>query len=333
MRRKIKNNNLVFENIQLGKQTKTTITIAYINGIAKTDVVQEVKSRLNKINIDSVLGSGYIEQYIEDSKLSLFPTIWNSEKPDVVASNLLEGRVAIFCDGTPHILTVPTLFVEFFQSSEDYYVRPYFATITRVIRFSCFFIAVLLPAFYVALQTFHQEMIPTILLVKMSGAMKEIPFPTLLETLLMIFFFEILRESGIRLPRVIGPAISIVGALIMGEAAVNAGLVSSTIVIVIALTAICTFAVPELDESIIILRVLLVLMAGFLGFFGIACGVFAIIIHLTSLRSFGADYTYPMAPFNISGMKDMVIRAPLWLMRSRPSPTAGTNVFRRSWKE
>lgn len=332
VRRKIKNNNLVIENIQLGKQTKTNIAIAYILNVAKADVVQRVKDRINEIDIDSILGSGYIEQYIEDNKFSLFPTIWNSEKPDVIASNLLEGRVAILCDGTPHVLTVPTMFIEFFQTSEDYYVRPYLATITRIIRYLCFFISILLPAFYVALQTFHQEMIPTVLLIKMSGAMRGIPFPTMLETLLMIFFFEVLRESGIRLPRVIGPAISIVGALIMGESAVNAGIVSSTIVIIIALTAICTFVIPELNESIIILRILFVLLAGVFGLFGITCGVFAIIIHLVSLSSFGADYTYPMAPFNIRGMMDMVVRAPLWLAKSRPSPTAGPNKVRRGRK-
>lgn len=333
IRRKIKNNNLVIESLELGKQTKTSIAIAHIHGIAKIETVQKVKDRISKINIDSILGSGYLEQYIEDNKFSLFPTIWNTEKPDVIASNLLEGRVAIFCDGTPHVLTVPTMFVEFFQSSEDYYVRPYFATITRMIRFSCFFISTLLPAFYIALQTFHQEMVPTILLVKMSGAMRGVPFPTLLETLLMVFFFEVLRESGIRLPRVIGPAISIVGALIMGESAVNAGLVSSTIVIVIALTAICSFAIPDLGETIVILRILFALLAGFLGLFGITCGIFAVIIHLVSLRSFGADYTFPMAPFNISGMKDMVIRFPLHMMKSRPAPTAGANKVRRNRKK
>ncbi|RNC62832.1 MAG: Spore germination protein B1 [Candidatus Dichloromethanomonas elyunquensis] len=333
LRRKIRNNNLVITSFELGTQTKTNVAIAYIDGIAKEEVIEKITTRLRAITTDSILDAGYIEQLIEDQKFSLFPTIWNSEKPDVIAGKILEGRVAIFCDGTPHVLTVPTLFIEHFQVSEDYYVRPYLAFVMRLIRIICFFVAIFLPSFYVALQTFHQEMIPTVLLVKMSGAMSGIPLPTLAETILMIFFYEILRESGTRLPGVIGPAISIVGALVVGESAVNAGIVSTTIVIVIALTAICSFAIPSLNEPIIILRLIFVLLAAVLGLFGVICGIFVIMLHIVSLRSFGANYTSPISPFNISDMKDLLIRFPLGFMARRPASTSAANNTRRAGKD
>lgn len=329
LRRKIKNSNLVFENLKLGKQTRTDISIAYIDGIVNKEVLLEVRKRLNKIDTDSILESGYIEQFIEDKYFSLLSTVGNTMKPDIVAAKILEGRVAIFCDGTPHVLTVPNLFIESIQSAEDYYVRPMIASFLRMIRLLSFVISILLPAVYVALSTYHQEMIPTVLLITMAGAREGVPLPALAEAFLMVLMFEFLRESGIRLPRPVGSAISIVGALVIGEAAVNAGLVSAPMVIVVAITAVTSFIVPALTDVMIINRFILLFLAGIMGLYGITCGVFVMIVHAVSLRSFGVPFTSPRAPFNLEGMKDYGLRLPLWSMIKRPQSIAKNNKKRR----
>jgi len=225
LRRRIKNPNLKFEKMTIGKQTKTDVVIAYIKGIANDKIVEEVKRRLSRIDTDSILESGYIEQYIEDNPWSFLPTIGNSEKPDIVAAKMLEGRVAILTDGTPFVLTVPYLFIEAFQSSEDYYSRPFYASILRMLRFVAYFISVFAPALYVALTTYHQEMIPPDMLISMAAAKEGTPFPAFVEAMIMGIIYEILKEAGVRLPRPVGQAISIVGALVIGEAAVSAGLI------------------------------------------------------------------------------------------------------------
>lgn len=330
LRRKIKNSNLVFESLKLGKQTQTDIAIAYIDGIVNKEVLLEVRKRLSKIDTDSILESGYIEQFIEDSYFSILATVGNTVKPDIVAAKILEGRVAIFCDGTPHVLTVPNLFIENIQSAEDYYVRPYIASILRIIRLLSFVISILLPALYVALSTYHQEMIPTVLLITMAGAREGVPLPALAEAFLMVLMFEFLRESGIRLPRPVGSAISIVGALVIGEAAVNAGLVSAPMVIVVAVTAVTSFIVPSLTDVMIINRFILLLLGGIMGLYGITCGVFVMMVHVVSLRSFGIPYTSPRAPFNLEGIKDYGVRFPLWSMIKRPESIEKDNKKRRS---
>ena len=213
IRRKIKNPSLVFEQLVVGRKTKTSVSIAYINGLAKPELVSEIKKRIKGISTDSILESGYIEQYIEDSPGSIFATIGYTEKPDVAAAKLLEGRVAVIVDGTPFVLTMPFLFLESFQAAEDYYFRPYYVTLTRIIRIIGFAVTVLAPAFYVAVTTYHQELIPTSLLITMASAREGVPFPAFVESLIMIIVFEIIREAGIRLPRPVGQALSIVGAL------------------------------------------------------------------------------------------------------------------------
>jgi len=233
LRRKIKNPNLRFELIKLGNQTNTNVCITYIKGICNEKFVTEARKRLKHIKTDSILESGYIEAFIEDAPYSPFATVANSEKPDVTAAKILEGRLAVLVDGTPIALTVPYLFMEGFQSSEDYYSRPYYVTLVRWIRFLAFFITVYLPSLYVAATTFHQELIPTPLLVTMIAAKEGTPFPAFVEALLMGLIFEILREAGVRMPRPIGQAVSIVGALVIGEASVSAGLIGAPMVIIV----------------------------------------------------------------------------------------------------
>jgi len=333
LRRKIKNNNLVIESLKLGKETKTDVAIAYIDGIVNRDVLLEVRRRLRKIDTDCILETGYIEQFIEDSPFSPLATVANTQKPDVVAGKLLEGRVAIFCDGTPHVLTVPHLFVETIQTSEDYYMRAYIASILRMLRLLAVAISILLPTLYVALTTYHQEMIPTVLLVSMAGAREGIPLPAFAEALLMVVMFELLRESGTRLPRPIGAAISIVGALVIGEAAVNAGLVSASMVIIIAITAVSSFIVPALTEVMTLYRLFFLFLGGTMGLYGTVCGVFVIVAHTVSLRSFGIPYASPAAPFEMSGMKDFGLRFPLWSMKNRPESIVKHNKKRQGKKE
>lgn len=332
LRRKIHNPNLIFEAMKLGKQTKTEICIAYIKGLVNDKLVEEIKRRLEGIETDAILESGYIEEFIEDAPFSPFPTIANTERPDVAAAKLLEGRAAILIDGTPFVLTVPMLFVESLQISEDYYSRPFYATIIRWIRIIALFISILLPATYVALATFHQEIIPTPLLITMIAASEGTPFPVFMAAIFMGIVFEILREAGVRLPRPVGQAVSIVGALVIGEAAVSAGLISAPLVIMVALTAISSFVVSPQADAATVLRFILVMLAGSLGAFGIIIGLLGLLVHMTSLRSFGVPYLSPLAPLSLRDLKDVLVRSPLWAMFTRPRTIAWQDPQRQDFR-
>jgi spore germination protein KA len=331
LRRKIKNHNLVFEDLVLGEQTRTTVCIACLQGITRKDLINEVKKRLKQIDTDAILESGYIEQFIEDNPFSLFATIGNSERPDKVAAKLLEGRVAILIDGTPFVLTVPMLFIENFQVSEDYYFRPFYTTLIRWVRYISFLISILAPGVYVAITTYHQELIPTPLFITMAAAEEGTPFPSVLDALIMGSVYEILREAGIRLPRQVGQAISIVGALVIGESAVSAGLIGAPMVIVVALTAIASFVVPSLTDVGAIIRLFLVFLAGVLGGYGILLGLLVFLVHLASLRSFGIPYLSPITPLNSRDLKDVVIRPPLWAIFTRPESLENHNLQRQEF--
>jgi len=325
LRRIIKNPKLTFESLVLGKQTHTDVCIAYIDGIADEKIIKEVKSRLKRIDTDSILESGYIEQFIDDNPFSPFSTIRNSERPDKVAAKLLEGRVAILCNGTPFVLTVPHLFIETLQVPEDYYARPYLGSFLRLLRLLAFIISMTAPCLYVALETFHQEMVPPVLLITAAASREGIPFPAFVETMIMIIILEMLRESGVRLPRQVGQAVSIVGALVIGEAAVRAGIISAPMVIIGALTGVTTFIVPALLEPLIFSRFLLLFLSAAFGFFGVCLGIIIIIGHMCSLESFGVPYMAPLAPTVVKDLKDTFIRFPLWLMKSRPNSISSRN--------
>lgn len=326
LRRRIKSPKLRMDHFTIGKKTVTNVCVAYIEGVADPGIVDTVKSRLKSINTDSIIDSGYIEQYIEDHPFSIFPTIGYSEKPDVIAARILEGRVAIISDGSPFVLTAPMLFVESFQSAEDYYIRPFFASVVRMLRYVAFFLTVTAPAIFIALTTFHQELIPTTLLFTISAAREGTPFPAFLEAFILVLSFEILREAGVRLPRPVGQAISIVGALMMGEAAVSAGLVGAPMVITIALTAVAGFVVPEQMDSAAIMRILLLLLASILGALGIALGLLGILNHIASIKSFGIPYCTSLTFHH--NMQDSYIRMPLWSMSKRPKGIASKDITR-----
>ena len=322
IRRKIRNSALTIEAMVIGRKTRTSVCLAYINGVAKPELINEVKKRLKGINTDSILETGYIEQYIEDSPGSVFATLGYTEKPDVAAAKILEGRIAILVDGTPFVLTVPYLFLESFQAAEDYYFRPYFATMMRIIRIIGYAITALAPALYVAITTYHQELIPTSLLVTMASAREGVPFPAFVESLIMIIMFEIIREAGVRLPRPVGQALSIVGALVIGESAVSAGLIGAPMVIVVAITAVSGFLVPNQYDSVVIIRLILLALGATFGGFGVTMGLLGILVHMSALESFGYPYLSPTAPFDLEDSKDAAVRAPLWMMVSRPKNMA-----------
>ncbi|WP_139999582.1 spore germination protein [Paenibacillus paridis] len=320
IRRKINSRHLWFETLKLGSVTQTKVAIIYIDNLVSESVLELVRERLRKINIDGILESNYIEEQIQDKIYTPFPTIFNSERPDVVAAGLLEGRVAIMVDGTPFALLVPALFTQFFQSSEDYYERADFSTLIRLLRFFSFILATITPSFYIAITTFHQEMLPTTLLYNLAAQREGVPFPAFVEALIMEITFEILREASVRMPKTIGQSISIVGTLVVGQAAVEAGLVSAAMVIVVSITAISNFVLPAFNLGIAarIIRFLLMILAASFGLYGVFIGVIAIIFHLCSLTSFGVSYMAPLAPFNLTDQKDTLFRVPFPSMITRP---------------
>ncbi len=328
LRRKIRSGDLTFEDFKKGRQTGTPICLVYMKNLTTHHLLQEVRRRIDKINIDMILETGYVEQLIEDHPMSIFSTLGYTEKPDVAAAKLLEGRVLILVDGTPFVLTAPYLLTEAFQNPEDYYEKPFYASLIRFFRIFAFLVSIFAPALFVALTTFHQELIPTALLFTMASAREGIPFTAFSETIVMLITFEVLREAGLRLPRAVGQTISIVGALVMGDAAVAAGLVGAPLVITVAFTAVCAFVVPVLNTQQTILRWLFLLAASVAGGLGIALGAIVLCIHLISLRSFDFPYLSPVAPLRSDDLKDSVVRAPLWLLRRRPVGMAPGNPVR-----
>lgn len=320
IRRRIKDPALRIEQFTIGRVTKTDVALLYIKGIANEDLVKEAKQRLIRIDTDSILESGYIEEFIEDAPFSPFPTLLRTERPDRVAGSLLEGRLAIMTDSTPFVLIFPATFTMMLSSVEDYYERPFIGSVMRLIHIGAFFASLILPSLYIAITTFHQEMLPTPLILAVAAQREGVPFPAFVEAFGMEVAFEILREAGVRLPKIIGSAVSIVGALIVGEAAIRAGLVSPLMVIVVAFTAIASFATPvfSLAVGVRLLRFVLMVLASSFGLFGVIMGLAALLIHLSSLRSFGVPFLEPLAPIILADLKDTLIRFPWWAMTTRP---------------
>jgi len=321
IRRRLQDPDLRVKNMTVGKRTNTNVALIYIEGVANPDLIQEVERRINNIDMDATLESGYIEQMIEDYHWSPFPQIQNTERPDKATANILEGRVVIIVDGTPFALIAPAVFTQFYQSPEDYYERFGIATLIRFIRIASMGIALLLPGMYIAFTSFHPEMIPSKLVIAMAAGRSTVPFPSIVEALLMEVTMEILREASVRLPGPIGPTIGIVGALVVGEAAVQAGIVSPIMVIIVALTTIGSFASPSYSAAIAlrVLRFPIMIIASIFGLYGIMLAVIVIIIHLCSLKSFGVPYLTPFAPRVFKDMKDTIILTPMYWMKERPS--------------
>lgn len=320
VRRRIKDPNLVLDKYTIGRRSQTTVIVMYMKDITNDSIIQEVKKRLEKIDIDQVPESGFIEQLIEDDFLSPFPQLMTTERPDRVAAGLLEGRVAILVDGTPFVLMLPITITYILRGPEDYYDRWFVGTLVRLMRFGAVIVSLFAPSLYVALVSYHPGLIPTDLVISIAGSREGVPFPSILEALLMEVTIEILREAGIRLPKPIGQTVGIVGGLVIGEAAVTAGLVSPMMVIVVALTAVSSFALPQYGIAIAIrvLRFGMMFSAAFLGLYGIVMFAIGITIHLVKLKSFGVEYTSPFVPYRFRDWKDALVRFPIKTLKNRP---------------
>ncbi|MCD1258468.1 spore germination protein [Paenibacillus athensensis] len=323
LRRRIRDVNLCFDIQRIGRRARREVMIAYIDGVVHPALVPELKRRLDTIDIDDVEGSGYVEQWIADSFLTPFPLVLNTERPDKVSGALLQGRVAVLVDGDPFALVLPITLSSCFQSPEDYYQHWLISTLTRILRLMAAFMATFLPSLYIALLEFHHGMIPSRLAFSIAGAREGVPFPAVIEAFMMEITLELLREAGLRLPKPIGQTIGIVGGLVIGEAAVAAGIVSPIMVIVVAVTAIASFALPSYSFAISlrILRFGIMLAASVMGLFGVIMAYVMINVHLVNLKSFGIPYSTPFAPFFAKDWKDLILRAPVMFMNSRPRLT------------
>ncbi len=326
VRRKIRNPNLVIEHLTFGKQTNTYVELVYVKGIVNQDVLNEVRKRLNGIDVDQVLDSGIIEQYISDYTLLPVNGIGVTQRPDKLAFGILEGRVGILCDGTPHALVIPELFMENFQTPEDYYSRPIQAFILRALRFMGLALTVALPGTAVAILTYNREMVPGEFLSGVIQSMLNTPMSTSAEVLLMIMMFELLREAGVRLPHAVGSAISIVGSLIIGQAAVDAKLVSQVSVIIVAISAVSGFVVSNLQEFTLVYRLFFWLLGSIMGLLGIGAASMIMMTQLMSTQSFGIPI---MSSFSKEETKDSIPRFPLRNLIYRPISIAKANRMRR----
>lgn len=330
LRRRLRDPELKIKQIRLGVRSKTDVAIAYMDNIVDKKVLDEVEKRLRSINMDGILESGYIEQFIEDSWYSPFPQVQNTERPDRVAAAILEGRVAIITDNTPFVLLVPVTINMLFQSAEDYYERWFIASFIRIMRYVSAFISLTLPAIYIAITSYHPGLISTDLALYIAGTRTGVPFPAFIEAVIMEMTLELLREAGIRLPGPIGQTIGIVGGLVIGQAAVQAGLVSPIMVIVVAVTAISSFALSSysIGISFRFLRFFLIALSAAFGLFGVMLGLLIMLTHLCSLKSFGIPYLSPLVGNTYYEMGDSFIRVPLIAMHRRPKTLSGRNMIR-----
>lgn len=319
IRKRLRSKHLMFEEFLIGNETKTKVVISYLGNKASESTVNEFRTRLLSIDTDAILESSYIEEWIQDKTLTPFPQLINSERPDAVVGKLLEGSVAILIDGTPMALVGPITFFQLFQSPEDYYQRADIATLLRWLRMFSFMISVFVPALYICVISFNPELLPTSLLIKIAAQREQVPFPAFIEATIMFVTFEILREAGLRMPSNVGQTISIVGALVLGQAAVEAGLITAAMVIVVSITAIANFISPVYSFGIAqrIIQFIFMLLSSVLGLFGLINGVYFLLFHLVTLRSFGVQYFTPLAPLKLMLWNDTVIRVPHFLMKKK----------------
>ncbi|WNS41690.1 spore germination protein [Paenibacillus sp. MMS20-IR301] len=329
IRRRIQNSDLKFVFTNVGTRSKTQTCICYMESLASPDILKELYGRLERVEIDHVLDTGYLAELIRDEPYSPFEMIGNTERPDALVSKMMEGRIGLLIEGTPFALTLPYVFVENFQASEDYYINYYYASFNRMLRVLGAFMSITIPAGYVALVTYAQEMVPTLLLLSIANARLSVPFPTVVEALIMLTIFEVLREAGARIPTSIGQAVSIVGALVLGQAAVDARIVSAPMVIVVGLTGITTLLNPRLTGPLIIVRLGLLASTFFLGTYGYFFGLLGLVVHLMSLRSFGVPYMLGVGSIRPQDIKDTAVRAPWWDMYLRPAIIGARNMKRK----
>lgn len=308
VRRRIKSPTLVFEMSQIGERSKTDVCLCYLSDKVSPKLLNNIKKRLQSVKLNTVLEGGYIQPYLEGKGGWFFSECGTCERPDSFAAKLYEGRVGILVDGTPFALVVPYLFIESFQTMDDYTQKPYYATFIRFVRLAAYLITVFLPGAYVAIASFSPEMLPSALILNLAAAEQTAPFSLMVECLLIHFMYEILREAGLRLPRPIGHAIGVVGGLVIGDITVNAGLVGAPMVLVVALSGLCSFVVPAMYEKTVVLRFLYIIAGGIFGLFGLFLAAAAVIVKMCSLNTYGVPYMSPLSPFTPRASRDMLIR-------------------------
>ncbi len=329
LRRRLRTPDLKFKTLSIGTRSNTTVCLCYMESLVNGDILEALQKRLEEIKIDGVLDTNYLDELIRDNKWTPLKTSGVTERPDVTVGRILEGRIAIILDGSPSVMTVPYLFIENLQSDDDYYTNFFFASVNRLIRVISLIITVVVPGLYVALVAFHREMIPTNLALSISEARQGVPLPVAVECIVMLLVFEILRESGMRMPSNVGTALSIVGAIVIGQAAVNAKFVSAPMVMVVSITGITGLMVTKLGGAIILYRLFLVIAASVLGMYGLIAGVVVIIAHLVSLTSMGVSYGKYLSFGNAQQAKDVYMRFPWWKMLTRPKEITKNRIRQR----
>ncbi|RKN64873.1 spore germination protein [Paenibacillus ginsengarvi] len=320
IRRYIANRELIVKQATIGERGKALVYLIYLRDVASEEVIAELESRMKAVSVDAVINTGELAELIEDHVYSPFPQFILTERPDSVASQILQGRIAVVVDRSPSVLVAPASFIAFFQSVDDYSTRWIVASFIRLLRYAAFFVALFLPALYVALISFNYEVIPMELFFSIAETRERVPFTPVVEALLMEITLEMMREAGIRLPSPVGQTVGIVGGIVIGQAAVQAGIVSNIMVIIVAATAIASFIIPSYDmgAAIRLLRFLMMLLAATFGIVGLVVGWMLLIAHLVRLTSLGVPYASPLAPFRFADIKDLFIRFPLWTMKTRP---------------
>ena len=309
VRRRLKSPALAFEMLTVGKTTQTAVCLCYMQDRVSRRLLDDVRARIQDCPLEAVLESGYIQPFLENKRRSLFTSVEATERPDTLCGKVLEGRIGVLVDGTPFVLVVPTLFVEHFQSMDDYTQHPVYASFIRIIKYVSFFISLFLPGLYVAIGTHHPEMFPPVLLMTFLNSEHATPFPLTVEALLIHFLFEIMREAGLRFPKAVGHAVSIVGALVIGESAVRAGIIGAPMVIIVALTAMSSFVLPSLYGAIAILRFVFIVLGGALGLYGVMLGAVLLLCSICALNVQSIPFMAPIAPFSMGAMRDVFIRS------------------------
>ena len=327
LRRLINNENLIIENTSVGKVSNTKVAICYMNNIANADLVAEVQYRVNNLDIDSLISAGQLEQLIQDNGKNMFPQLIATERPDKTAYALLEGKVVVIVNGSPYVLIMPGIFRDFLTSPEDVNLKYQFANLAKTIRLIAALIALLLPGLYIAITNYHQELIPTELLFAIAASRESVPFPIIFELLFMEIAFELIREAGLRVPSPIGSTIGIVGALILGDAAVKASIVSPILIIIVALTALCSFSIPDLSLNFTfrILRFVYIILGYIGGFLGIGLGLFGLLLSLSNLTSFGVPYLVPNLARPLRRATSSYFSLPIWEREKKPNFLATKN--------
>lgn len=328
LRKRIKSADLKVCTIEVGKYSKTSVSVVYIDSIANDEIVKQIKNKLKKISIDGVADSSIIGNFLSSNKFSLFNQYGTTEKPDVLASKLLEGRVGIIVDGSPIVLTVPYLLLEEFQGSEDYYKHSSRANFSRILRFMAVAFCVFLPAFYVSAQLFHLELIPLNFLITVVNSIKGLPFTPSFEMLFTLLIFEVLNEASIRMPKYVGMALSVVGALVLGETAVSAGIISTPTVLIMALSGIAMYTLPDMADSLSVLRLIFLVLAGTLGIYALICALCFLMIYLINLSSYSVPVLAPISPLVPGDLKDSLIKEPNYFLTKRPVSLKTKNLTR-----